>query len=42
MAHIEKRTVSLPNKHATFLDEQTPKGPSATASEVVRAGLRPF
>lgn len=40
MANIEKRTVSLPTEHSAFIDEQVVKGAYASASEVVRAGLR--
>ncbi len=40
MAHSEKRTFSLPAEHARFIDEQVASGSLASASEVVRAGLR--
>jgi antitoxin ParD1/3/4 len=40
MAKIEKRTVSLPQEHAAFIDQQVASGAYASASEVVRAGLR--
>ena len=40
MAHIEKRTVSLPHEHAAFVDAKVSSGDYASVSEVVRAGLR--
>ncbi len=40
MSKIEKRTVSLPAEHAAFIDAQVASGTYASASEVVRAGLR--
>ncbi len=40
MAKIEKRTVSLPEEHAAFIDKLVASGAYASASEVVRAGLR--
>ena len=40
MSHIEKRTISLPAEHAAFVDAKVASGDYASASEVVRAGLR--
>lgn len=40
MSTTEKRTVSLPTEHAAFIDAQVASGAFASASEVVRAGLR--
>lgn len=40
MSTIEKRTVSLPAEHAAFIDAKVASGDYASASEVVRAGLR--
>ncbi|KQT46506.1 plasmid stabilization protein [Methylobacterium sp. Leaf456] len=40
MAVIEKRTFSLPAEQAAFIDAQVSAGSFASASEVVRAGLR--
>jgi antitoxin ParD1/3/4 len=37
---IEKRTISLPPDQASFIDAKVASGDYATASEVVRAGLR--
>lgn len=40
MSTIEKRTVSLPREHAAYIDRLVASGAFASASEVVRAGLR--
>ncbi len=40
MSNVEKRTVSLPHEHAAFIDAKVASGAFASASEVVRAGLR--
>ena len=40
MSSTEKRTVSLPEEHATFIDHMVASGAYASGSEVVRAGLR--
>lgn len=40
MATVEKRTVSLPPEHTAFIDGLVASGSYASASEVVRAGLR--
>lgn len=40
MSIVQKRTVSLPAKQAKFIDAQVRAGTYASASEVVRAGLR--
>ena len=40
MSTIQKRTVSLPAEHAAFIDAKVAAGDYASASEVVRAGLR--
>jgi antitoxin ParD1/3/4 len=40
MSNISKRTVSLPQEHAAYIDHLVASGAFASASEVVRAGLR--
>ena len=40
MSAIEKRTISLPSEHAVFIAAKVASGAYASASEVVRAGLR--
>ena len=40
MSDIEKRTFSLPAEQAAFIDAKVSSGAYASASEVVRAGLR--
>ncbi len=40
MAAVEKRTVSLPAEQASYIDALVASGAFASASEVVRAGLR--
>jgi len=40
MSAIAKRTVSLPKEQSEFIDAKVAAGDYASASEVVRAGLR--
>ena len=40
MAAVEKRTFSLPAEQASYIDALVASGTFASASEVVRAGLR--
>lgn len=40
MSDSEKRTISLPAEQASFIDSKVASGAYASASEVVRAGLR--
>jgi len=37
---MDKRTISLPDEHASYIDHKVRSGDYASASEVVRAGLR--
>ncbi len=37
---MEKRTISLPDEHAAYIDAKVADGSFASVSEVVRAGLR--
>jgi antitoxin ParD1/3/4 len=40
MSGTQKRTFSLPEEHAAFIDRKVKSGDYASGSEVVRAGLR--
>lgn len=40
MPNVSKRTVSLPQEHTTYIDSLVASGAFASASEVVRAGIR--
>jgi antitoxin ParD1/3/4 len=40
MAEVTKRTVSLPAEHDAYIESKLQSGDYASASEVVRAGLR--
>ncbi len=40
MGAVKKRTFSLPEEHAAYIDKKVSSGAYASASEVVRAGLR--
>jgi antitoxin ParD1/3/4 len=40
MSATDRRTVSLPSEHAAYVDARVADGTYASASEVVRAGLR--
>ena len=37
---MDKRTISLPDEHASYIDQKVRSGDYASASEVIRAGLR--
>jgi antitoxin ParD1/3/4 len=37
---MDKRTISLPDEHAAYIDQKVSSGDYASVSEVVRAGLR--
>ena len=37
---MDKRTISLPDEHANYIDRKVNSGDYASASEVIRAGLR--
>lgn len=39
MSNASKRTISLPQEYAAYIDSVVASGAFATASEVVRAGL---
>jgi antitoxin ParD1/3/4 len=40
VSQVEKRTISLPAEHSAYVDSKVASGAYASASEVVRAGLR--
>lgn len=40
MSAVQKRTISLPDEQADFMDAKVASGDYASVSEVVRAGLR--
>lgn len=40
MSNSRKRTISLPQEHTNYIDDLVSAGSYASASEVVRAGLR--
>lgn len=37
---MDRRTISLPDEHAAYIDQKIESGEYSSASEVVRAGLR--